>query len=181
MTRLVLIALLASTPAAIFAESVNPSLGFTGAPADHGGENCSTCHNTFGPRMRQSGSLQVTVGDADGMCRAWRRPSGYWSSIRRRPNGDFRSPFARRAMRRVVGHVFDSQPGHPRAGGLRRRNAVWLAGSLRRQHAPPVCRALNAPQGATAAAYEFDVNWVPPEQEVGGCMSTLPLWPPIRR
>jgi hypothetical protein len=31
----------------LFAESKIPSLGYTGAPADHGGQNCSTCHTGF--------------------------------------------------------------------------------------------------------------------------------------
>src|ERR1700733_7097665 len=64
MTRLVSLALLALLPTAIFAESATPSLGYTGAPTDHGGQDCSTCHNSFGAaNSDKSGSLQVTAVD----------------------------------------------------------------------------------------------------------------------
>src|ERR1700733_1089503 len=62
MTRLVSLALLALLPTAIFAESATPSLGYTGAPSDHGGQNCSTCH-TGNPLNDPSGSLKVTATD----------------------------------------------------------------------------------------------------------------------
>ena len=53
---------LAVMPVAIFAEVPTPSIGYTGAPTDHGGQNCSTCHTGF-PVNDPSGSLQVTVSD----------------------------------------------------------------------------------------------------------------------
>ncbi|HTB18727.1 MAG TPA: hypothetical protein VK708_11450, partial [Bryobacteraceae bacterium] len=48
----------------LFAESKTPSLGYTGAPTDHGGQDCSTCHNSFGAaNSDKTGSLKVTVSD----------------------------------------------------------------------------------------------------------------------
>ena len=64
MTRLVPLALFALLPALSFAESATPSLGYTGAPTDHGGQDCSTCHNSFGAaNSDKSGSLKVTAAD----------------------------------------------------------------------------------------------------------------------
>src|ERR1700722_12105394 len=48
--------------AGLFADSKTPPLGYTGAPTDHGGQNCSTCHT--GKSVNDpSGSLKVTVSD----------------------------------------------------------------------------------------------------------------------
>src|ERR1700685_933841 len=62
MTRLASVALFLSLPAAILAESQTPSIGYAGAPTDHGGANCSTCHTGL-PLHAPSGSLQVTVSN----------------------------------------------------------------------------------------------------------------------
>src|ERR1700691_3948199 len=62
MNRPLLLALLMFVPAVIFAESVTPSIGYAGAPTDHGGQNCSTCH-TGNAVNASSGSLKVTVSD----------------------------------------------------------------------------------------------------------------------
>ena len=64
MTSVRSLLLLAIAPAFLLAESKTPSLGFTGAPTDHGGQNCSTCHNQFGAaNSDKAGSLQVSVDD----------------------------------------------------------------------------------------------------------------------
>src|ERR1700722_13925112 len=62
MNRPQLLALLMFVPAVIFAESATPSIGFTGAPTDHGGQNCSQCHTGHAVNA-SSGSLKVTVND----------------------------------------------------------------------------------------------------------------------
>lgn len=61
MSRILLLALLVLAPDALLAESVTPSIGFTGAPADHNGQNCSLCHT--GSFNDPAGSLTVEVGD----------------------------------------------------------------------------------------------------------------------
>src|SRR5258708_17437059 len=63
MSRLTFALLL--LPAVAFAESATPSLGYTGAQADHGGQNCSTCHTGL-PLNDPSGSLKVTFSDNSG-------------------------------------------------------------------------------------------------------------------
>src|ERR1700733_12432134 len=62
MTRLASVTLLLLMPAAVFAETITPSIGYTGAPADHNGQNCSACH-TGNPLNDPSGSLQVMASD----------------------------------------------------------------------------------------------------------------------
>jgi hypothetical protein len=64
MSRTFALVLLAAAPAALLAESMMPSLGYTGAPTDHNGQNCSVCHNSFGPANSDTvGSLTVNVSD----------------------------------------------------------------------------------------------------------------------
>ena len=56
--------LLVLAPAVVLAESAMPSIGYTGAPADHNGQSCSACHNSLGPaNSDKTGSLAVTVTD----------------------------------------------------------------------------------------------------------------------
>ena len=62
MGRLLAFLPLVLAPAALLAESSRPSLGYAGAPADHNGQNCSTCH-TGAPVNSSNGSVTVTIGD----------------------------------------------------------------------------------------------------------------------
>src|SRR5579862_8087514 len=48
-------------PAALLAESAMPAIGYAGTPADHNGQNCSTCHNSFGAAVQNSSALTVQV------------------------------------------------------------------------------------------------------------------------
>ncbi len=58
----ILLSFLFAMAGALFAESVMPSIGYTGAPADHNGQNCSACHNSFGAANSDtSGSLAVAL------------------------------------------------------------------------------------------------------------------------
>lgn len=162
MNRLACIALFALMPAAVFAESATPSLGYTGAPADHGGQNCSACHsgNTVND---PSGSLQVIVSDYSPLSQQLIRiivqqhDSEVWGfQITVRGQS---SPTASAGTLSVVsgpvqivcddGSQFGSSSG--------------CTGTPTRQFA----EHKNAPRGSTGAAYEFDVNWTPPAQEIG--------------
>src|ERR1700737_1082322 len=60
MSRLLALLLLVVAPVALLAEGSRPSLGYTGAPADHNGQNCSSCHSGS---SSSSGSLTVNIGD----------------------------------------------------------------------------------------------------------------------
>ena len=124
MTRLASLALLAFLPTAVFAESATPSLGYTGAPTDHGGQNCSTCH-TGNPLNDPSGSLQVTATDY--------------------------VPSVQQSIRIVVQNPSASRWGFQIT--IREQSDQTLSsGSF----------ALAEPN-----AYEFDVLWTPPSQEIG--------------
>jgi uncharacterized protein (TIGR03437 family) len=166
MNRLACVALFVLMPAAVFAESATPSIGYTGAPSDHGGQDCSTCHNTFGPaNSDKTGSLQVMVSDY--------------------------SPISQQLIRIIVQH-----PNAERWGfqvTIRGQSSPGAsAGTLSLAQVPgPVqivcddgsqygssngCSATpgrqfaehkNAPRGSAGTAYEFDVNWTPPAQEIG--------------
>ncbi len=168
MKRLRLLSLLIVVPVfligeGLFAESKTPSLGYTGAPTDHGGQNCISCH-TGNPVNDSSGSLQVTVSDyvpnvqqlihivvQNGSASIW----GFQITIREQTDqtlssGAFTIPTASMPTEQVVcddGSQYGSVCGNP----------------FTRQFA----EHLNAQRGVTGAPAEFYVSWTPPEQEVG--------------
>lgn len=147
-----------------------PSLGYTGAPADHGGANCSTCHNTYGAaNSAKSGSLTVLVGNGNGgyvpnvaqLIRiVVQNPSaskwGFQITIREQNDesvsaGTFAIPSGMFPEQVVCDD--GTQYGSPGPCG----------GSIVRQFAEHD----KAPLGNTGTAYEFDVDWTPPAQEIG--------------
>jgi uncharacterized protein (TIGR03437 family) len=162
MTRLAYLVLL--VPTAVFAESATPSLGYTGAPTDHGGQNCSTCH-TGNPVNASSGSLTVTATDyvpsvqqlikvvvQNASASLW----GFQITIREQTNetlssGTFFVPNSTAPVQVVCDD--GTQYGSP----------APCAGNIARQFA----EHQNAPRGASGSPYEFDILWTPPSQEVG--------------
>ncbi len=166
MKRLVSIALFALIPAAAVAESVMPSIGYTGAPTDHDGQDCSICHNSFGPaNSDKTGSLQVTVSDyvpseqqlihivvQNPNASRW----GFQITIREQSNETLSS-----------GTFSIPNPTHPEQvvcdDGTQYGSPAPCASNIARQFA----EHLNAPIGASGTAYEFDVMWMPPSQEIG--------------
>jgi uncharacterized protein (TIGR03437 family) len=166
MTRFASLALLAFLPTAVFAESATPSLGYTGAPTDHGGQDCSTCHNSYGAaNSDKSGSLQVTATDyvpsvQQSIHVVVQNPNasrfGFQITIREQSNQTLSSgSFALAEPNAPVQVVCDD--------GTQYGSQAPCAGSIPRQFA----EHLNAPRGPTGAAYEFDVVWTPPSQEIG--------------
>ena len=150
----------------LFAESKTPSLGYTGAPTDHGGQDCSTCHNSFGAaNSDKTGSLKVTVSDyvpsvAQLIHIVVQNPNasrwGFQITIREQSDetlssGTFSVPLPTDPVQVACddGSQFGSAP--PCAGNIARQFAEHL----------------NAPRGASGTAFEFDVSWMPPSQEVG--------------
>ncbi len=166
MTRIASLALLLLLPAAVFAENPTPSLGYAGAPTDHGGQNCSTCHNSFGAANSDpSGSLKVTVADyvpsvQQTISIVVQHPGssmwGFQITIREQSDqtlssGTFAIPTTT-APEQVVCDD-GSQFGSPGPCGTN------IARQFAEHH--------QAPSGAGGDAYEFDVLWTPPSQEIG--------------
>jgi len=166
MSRLTFALLL--LPAVAFAESATPSLGYTGAPADHGGQNCSTCHT--GLRLNDpSGSLKVTFSDNSGgyvpsvqqtIHIVVQHPSasmwGFQITIREQSDetlsaGTFAVPNSTAPVQVVCDD--GSQFGSPSP----------CNSNIARQFA----EHQKAPRGMAGAPYGFDVLWTPPEQEIG--------------
>ncbi len=158
-------AALAVMPVAIFAEVPTPSIGYTGAPTDHGGQNCSTCH--AGHAVNDpSGSLQVTVSNyvpsvAQLIKIVVHNPSasmyGFQITIRGQSDqtisaGTFTIPSTLATTEQVAcddGTQFGS-PG-PCASNIARQFAEHL----------------NPPRVSSGTTAEFDVTWTPPSQEIG--------------
>ncbi len=154
-------------PAVVLAESATPSLGYTGAnavPSDHNGQNCSTCHSSFGAaNSDSSGSLNVTV-------------SNYVPNIQQTIKIFIQHPEAvtwgfQMTIREVSDETQSAGTFSPSATPA----PVQVRcddGSQYGSAAP--CNNLRsfaehnvAPRGAAGTAFEFDVLWTPPPNEVG--------------
>ena len=166
MTYVRSLLLLAVAPAFLLAESKTPSLGYTGAPADHGAKDCSTCHSDHGAaNSDKAGSLQVTIDDyipteqqtiriivQHPQAARW----GFQITIREESNETLSSG--------VFSVANASDPVQVACDdGSQFGSAAPCDGTIARQFA----EHLNAPRGTGGAAFEFDVNWMPPSQEVG--------------
>jgi uncharacterized protein (TIGR03437 family) len=155
-------------PIFLWAESGTPSLGYAGVNSgigsDHGGQDCSTCHSSFGAANSDStGSLAVTVGDYNpGIAQTIRiivqHPVadrwGFQLTIREVSDETISSgSFSLALANDPVQVVCDdgSKFGSASCSANQRQFAEHNA----------------APRGAAGAAYEFDVVWNPPSQEVG--------------
>ncbi len=165
MIRLQLLPLLVVAPALLFAESKIPSLGFTGAPADHGGQDCSTCHNSFGAaNTDKTGSLTVNMMDYI--------PSQQ-QTIRitvQNPNASrwgFQITIREQSDETLSSGIFTViDPTTTQVAcddGSQFGSQGPCNGTIARQFA----EHLNAPTGDAGTAYEFDVQWTPPSQEIG--------------
>jgi len=164
MPRLTSVALFLFLPAVVLAESQTPSIGYSGAPTDHGGANCITCHTGL-PLNDPSGSLKVTVTNYVPSVQQLIRiviqnPNasrwGFQMTIREQSNqtlsaGTFTVPTGQ--MNEQVVCEDGSQFGS--AAACSGNNIAEFA-----EHQ-------NAPRGQAGTPYEFDVMWTPPEQEIG--------------
>jgi uncharacterized protein (TIGR03437 family) len=163
MNRILVLSLLLAAPVALLAESAMPSIGYTGAPADHNGQNCSTCHtgsqvmnnspaltadiNSYNPGVQQTIHIVVQNSQAQ----RW----GFQITIREVSDetlsaGDF-SPGNSSQVVCDNGTQFGSAPP---CNGMKEFS----------EH-------VNAPRtaagGNNGMGFEFDVPWNPPESEVG--------------
>lgn len=168
MTRLASLLLLWLAPAVVFGESKMPSIGYTGAPTDHGGQDCSTCHNSFGAANSDTtGSLQVTLGN----------PNGYVPSVQQlirivvqNPNASrwgFQITIREQTDQTLTAGTFAAPSSMPEQvvcdDGSQFGAAAPCASSTTREFE----EHMNAPRGNAGQAFEFDVSWTPPAQEVG--------------
>jgi len=157
MSRLLALLPLVLAPAALWAESSMPSLGYTGAPADHNGQNCTSCH-TGSPVNSSAGSVTVSIGDYN--------PS-VQQTIHIKVQDSQASTWGFQITIREVSDETQS------AGTFSTNVNVQVAcddGS--RFGSAPTCttaRQFAEHNGAphAASAFQFDVPWMPPTQEIG--------------
>jgi uncharacterized protein (TIGR03437 family) len=161
MRRIFLFSLLLAVPAALLAESATPSIGYTGAPTDHSGQDCSTCHNSFGPAISNSASLTANI-------------TSYNPGVQQLIRISVQDPQAQmwgfqltiRSVSNQTQSAGDFSPGGS--------NVQVVCNDGSQFGSAPPCNALtefsehmNAPRTATGAGFEFDVMWSPPESEIG--------------
>jgi len=159
MTRLLALLSVALAPAAMWAESSRPSLGYTGAPADHSGANCSLCHGGSSVNS-SSGSLSVTVGDYN---------PGLQQTIRIVLQDAQATSWGFQITIREVSDETQS------SGTFSTNPNVQVACDDGSQFgsAPPCNTARqfaehSGPERTSAGAgFQFEVPWAPPNQEVG--------------
>ena len=165
MPRLCPLILFVLAPAALLAESATPSIGFTGAPADHNGKNCSTCHTSFGVANSDStGSLTVDVGD-------------YNPGVQQLIHITVSHPLATRwgfqiTIRQVSDETIEAGTFSATANdlfqvacddGSQFGFAPPCSGNSNRQFA----EHKDAPRTGAGASFEWTVPWLPPQTEVG--------------
>jgi uncharacterized protein (TIGR03437 family) len=165
MLRLTSLFVFALAPVTVVAESAMPSIGFTGAPADHHGQNCSTCHSSFGPANSDSkGSLTVVVGD-------------YNPGVQQLIHITVSHPLATRwgfqiTIREVSDETIEAGTFSAAASdpftvacddGTQFGSAPPCSGNSNRQFA----EQKDAPRTGAGASFEWTVPWLPPETEVG--------------
>ena len=156
---------LALAPAVVLAESVMPSIGFTGAPTDHNGQNCSVCHSSFGAaNSDKQGSLAVSMTD-------------YNPGVQQMIHITVNHPQAKRwgfqiTIRQVSyetaeAGTFLASPGDPFQvvcdDGSQFGSAPPCSGNGGREFAEHV----RPPTTAVGAGLDVLVPWQPPETEVG--------------
>jgi uncharacterized protein (TIGR03437 family) len=162
MSRTLLLTLLLAAPVAMLAEGSMPSIGYTGALTDHSGQDCSTCHNSFGGANTDSrGSVTADI-------------TSYNPGVQQTIHLMVQHPLAQRwGFQITIRSVSDETQS---AGDFSPGNSVTVVcdDGSRFGSAPP-CNSmkefgeqLNAPRTSSSSApFEFDVVWTPPTSEVG--------------
>jgi uncharacterized protein (TIGR03437 family) len=161
MSRKLLLTLLFAGPVAVLAESAMPSIGYAGAPTDHNGQDCSTCHNSFGGANTDSrGSVTADI-------------TSYNPGVQQTIHLMIQHPQAQRwGFQITIRPVSDeTQP----AGDFAPGNSIQVVcdDGSRFGSAPPCngmrefSEQMNAPRTAAGAGFEFDVLWTPPASEIG--------------
>ena len=165
MSRIFPAILLALTPAVVLAESVMPSIGYTGAPADHKGQNCSVCHSSFGAANSDTrGSVTVSITD-------------YNPGVQQMIHVTVSHPTATRwgfqmTIREVSDETteagtFSTSVGVPFTVVCDDGSHFGSAPPCNANNGRQFAEHDNAPRTAQGAGYEWVVPWTPPETEVG--------------
>ncbi len=152
-------------PAVALAESAMPSIGYTGAPADHKGQNCSVCHNSFGAANSDTqGSVTVSI-------------TNYNPGVQQMVHVTVKHPTATRwgfqmTIREVSDETTEAGTFSTSAGipftvvcddGSQFGSAPPCLGNNGRQFA----EHMDAPRTAAGAGFDWLVPWTPPQTEVG--------------
>lgn len=137
-----------------------PSIGYTGAPTDHNGQDCSTCHSSFGPAVSNSAALTANI-------------TSYNPGVQQTLHILVQNAQAQRwGFQITIRSVSDETQSAGDYSAAASVQVVCDNGS--RFGVAPPCNAMRefaehvaAPRTATGAGFEFDVPWNPPESEIG--------------
>ena len=165
MNRLFLAILFALAPAVLPAESVMPGIGYTGAPADHNGQNCSVCHSSFGAANSDPrGSVTVSI-------------TNYNPGVQQMIHVTVSHPTASRwgfqmTIREVSDETteagtFSTSAGVPFTVVCDDGTQFGSAPPCNGNHGRQFAEQMDAPRTAGGAGFDWLVPWTPPQTEVG--------------
>ncbi|HEV8040929.1 MAG TPA: choice-of-anchor V domain-containing protein [Bryobacteraceae bacterium] len=165
MSRILPAILFALAPAVALAESAMPSIGYTGAPADHNGQNCSVCHSTFGAANSDTrGSVTVSI-------------TNYNPGVPQMIHVTVMHPTASRwgfqmTIREVSDEsteagIFSTSAGVPFTVVCDDGTHFGSAPPCNANNGRQFAEQINAPRTGTGAGFDWLVPWTPPQTEVG--------------
>jgi len=165
MIRIFPAILFALAPAVALAESAMPSIGYTGAPADHNGQNCSVCHSTFGAANSDTrGSVTVSI-------------TNYNPGVPQMIHVTVMHPTASRwgfqmTIREVSDEsteagIFSTSAGVPFTVVCDDGTHFGSAPPCNANNGRQFAEQINAPRTGTGAGFDWLVPWTPPQTEVG--------------
>jgi len=141
-----------------------PSIGYTGAPADHKGQTCVVCHDSYAVNSDARGSLTVGIANYNpGVQQMIHITVAHSQAVR----WGFQITIRQVSDETIEAGTFSASPGDPFQvvcdDGTQFGAAPPCSGNSGREFAEHV----NAPRTATGAGLDILVPWSPPENEVG--------------
>jgi uncharacterized protein (TIGR03437 family) len=165
MHRILPVILFALAPAVALAESAMPSIGYTGAPADHNGQNCSVCHSSFGAaNSNTQGSVTVSITNYN---------PGVQQMIHIMVNHPKASRWGFQMTIREVSDetteagTFSTSAGQPFTVVCDNGSQFGSAPPCNANNGRQFAEHFDAPVTAAGAGFAWTVPWTPPETEVG--------------
>ena len=163
--RIFPVILFALAPVVARAESAMPSIGYTSAPADHNGQNCSVCHSSFGAANSDTrGSVTVSITD-------------YNPGVQQMIHVTVSHPTASRwgfqmTIREVSDETteagtFSTSTGVPFTVVCDDGTHFGSAPPCNANNGRQFAEQINAPRTGTGAGFDWLVPWTPPQTEVG--------------
>ncbi|MGD0303136.1 MAG: choice-of-anchor V domain-containing protein [Bryobacteraceae bacterium] len=165
MNRILPATLCVLAPMMAMAESVMPSIGYTGAPADHNGQNCSVCHSSFGAANSDTrGSVTVSITDYNPGVQQMIKVSVNHPTATR---WGFQMTIREVSDETTEAGTFSTTAGVPYTVVCDDGSQFGSAPPCNANNGRQFAEQLDAPRTGTGAGFTWLVPWTPPQTEVG--------------